>query len=311
MTMPAKSEGISAPGVYDIPIDAYHADPRPPSMSSSGARTILNRCPAVFRYQQDNPPAPKRHFDIGHAAHRVLLGLGAELVVLDPADFPSKNGNLPDGYTNAAMRAARDDAYGAGKVPLLKAEFEQVQAMAQAVDDHPFAGKLFRNGVAEQSLIWQDDETGVWCRARPDYLVHEGRIFPDYKTCQSAKPDDLRKSLWNFGYHQQCAWYQDGIRALGIHDNPAMAFVFQEKEPPYIVTVAIPDAYAREWAHMQNRKARDLFSQCLKSGEWPAYADDVVTLELPGYAESQLQQKHEAGAFELSMAYHKPLDAAE
>ena len=110
--------------------------------------------------------------------------------------------------------------------------------------------------------------------------------------------------MWDFGYYQQAAWYGDGLKALGITDRPAFVLCFQEKVPPYLVTVAQPSPTALEWGRIRNRKARALFADCMDRQVWPGYAADVVTLDLPFYAEKQLEREHAAGAYST-------LDAAE
>ena len=42
---------ITEPGVYDVPFDEYLRDPVPGgSLSTSGARLLLDTCPAIFDY---------------------------------------------------------------------------------------------------------------------------------------------------------------------------------------------------------------------------------------------------------------------
>lgn len=175
----ASSVVVTEPGIYDIDVDDYHRDPVPGgSLSSSGARKLLPpSCPAKFRYEQDNPgPSQARHFDLGHAAHKLVLGVGAPLVVIDAANYKTK-----------AAQEQQKAAHLAGHVPLLTHEHDQVQAMAAAIREHPIAGPLFNpeHGTPEVSLFWRDSPTGIMRRARFDWLPHqyEGRrlIIPDYK----------------------------------------------------------------------------------------------------------------------------------
>ncbi len=116
-------------------------------------------------------------------------------------------------------------------------------------------------------------------------------VVPDYKTCRSAAPDDLPRAIYDHGYHQQADWIAGGIRALGVHANPAVVFICQEKEPPYLVTVARPDPTAlRIGAHL-NREARHLYRECTTSGRWPGYAEDVALISLPGWVERQYEME--------------------
>lgn len=281
----AETPAITQPGVYDIPEAVYHADPVPSrSLSSSGARRLLE-CPALFDYERRHKRGPKKAFDIGSAAHHLVLGTGPELVVIDAPDMRTK-----------AAKEQRDAAYARDAIPLLPAEFEQVQSMAEALKGHPMAAKVFapERGPAERSLFWQDAETGVWCRARLDHMPtadYTARWFivSDYKTTRSAHPEQISKAVYDYGYHIQAAMYLEGVRALGIHADPRMVFVFQEKAAPYVTTVIELDHVALKIGHSQLRKALALYRQCSESGRWPGYSEQVETISLPVYAE----RKHE------------------
>ncbi|MGV2383985.1 MAG UNVERIFIED_CONTAM: PD-(D/E)XK nuclease-like domain-containing protein [Thermobifida fusca] len=277
---------IRRPGLYDLPEEVYHADPVPGgSLSSTGARRLLE-CPARFRYEQAHPPAPKPHFDFGTAAHKLVLGVGPELAVID----------APDWRTKAARDAARE-ARERGAVPLKRNEYEQIQAMAAALRAHPVAGPIFTEsaGRAEQSLFWQDPETRVVCRARVDHLPHptqQGRlILADYKTCVTADPRKLPRVIAEHGYHLQAAWYMDGVRALGAGEDVAFLFVFQEKTAPHLVTVVELDHEALQVGAYLAREARQLYAACRRTGRWPGYSDDSpVVVSLPSYYSRQFEE---------------------
>jgi hypothetical protein len=275
------------PGVYDIPEDMYHRDPVPGgSLSSSGARKLLPpSCPALFRWWTTRTQPPRREFDFGHAAHLMVLGVGPELVVVEAKDWRTK-----------VAREARDAAYAAGKVPILAAEHRQVKAMAAALQRHPIASALFNpeQGEPEQTLLWQDPQTGVWRRARLDWLPNPGNgrmIVADYKTTRSANPAAIAKAVHSYGYHQQHAWYIDGILDLGLAgQDAAFVFVFQEKTPPYLVTPVALDAAAVRAGRALNRQAIDTYRHCIETGHWPGYTDDIPLISLPAWAEHPYEE---------------------
>lgn len=279
---------VSEPGVYDGMSDAdYHHDPVPEgSLSSSGARRLLPpSCPALFAYERQNPPAPKPQFDLGHGAHKLVLGTGPDLVEVEADDWRTK-----------AAQTAKKEAHAEGKVPLLTRELAQVTAMAEAIRRHPIASALFdpeRGGKAEQSLFWRDEAFDVWRRARLDWLpaaTESGRIIiPDYKTTVSAEPGSIAKSMANYGYAAQAAWYEDAVVALGLTDVTAFVFVYQEKTPPYLVTVAEPDAAALRIGRALNQRALEVYAECTAANTWPGYTDDVALISLPGWYERQFE----------------------
>lgn len=292
---------IDEPGIYDLPYGAYHGDPvKGGSLSSSGARKLLPpSCPAKFKLWVDEGQAPSREFDIGHAAHKLVLGAGPELVVIDANDY----------RTNAAKQQ-RDDAHAAGSVPLLEHEFEKVAAMAAKLKQHPVASALLDSarGKAEQSIVWRDDEFGVWRRALLDHLPFpvEGRrlIVADYKTTNSGAPGDVPKAMHSYGYHQQLDWYLSGVKALGLHGDrdPAAVLIFQEKTKPYLVSIFQPNQPAMDIARTRNRKALDIYRHCVETGDWPGYGNDVMPLSLPGWAEWEHFDAEERGDYDIQGA---------
>lgn len=276
---------IDQPGVYDIPDAVYHADPIDGgSLSVSGARNLLPpSCPARYAYERQHRPTPKPEFDLGHAAHKLVLGAGAELAIIEAADWRTK-----------AAREARDDAHAHGLVPLLTHQHQQVQDMAAAIRAHPIAAELFDPDrmQPERSLFWVDAETEVWRRARIDAIStpDDQPVLVDYKTADSGDLDHISRALWNYGYAMQADWYADGAEILGVAPAGArFLLVFQEKDPPYLVTVVEPDAPARHIGRELNRRALEIYRDCTASGVWPGHtpANDIPLVSLPGWVERQ------------------------
>jgi hypothetical protein len=302
-TLPPPTK-VTGPGVYDIPEADYHADPVPGgSLSSTGARKLLPpSCPALYKHWRDNPEPPNQTFELGSAAHKLVLGVGPKLELVDRDRWDTNE-------IKAKVAAIRER----GDIPLKREPYEAVHAMAEALRAHPFASKLFAPGAGqpEQTLVWT--ERGVWyeqvgndnedayeqrsagvaCRALLDWLPNPrgGRlILPDYKTCASAAPEDAVKAIARYGYHIQLAFYLAGLRALGLADERAEGvLVMQEKTPPYLVTVVQPDATAMRLAGIRVRQALDSYAECTTTGQWPGYSDDVVLAELPPWETKELK----------------------
>jgi hypothetical protein len=275
---------ITEPGVYDIPEDEYHADPVPGgSLSASGAKKLL-ACPARFDYDRRHPPAPSTSMELGTAVHKLVLGKGAEIVTVDADSWRKK----ADQETAKAARAA-------GHVPLLVNERLEAQAMADAVLAHPDAARLFTGGKAEQSLFWQDDEFGIWRRARLDWLPdsqpRQRMIIPDLKTCKpgGAAPREIPRAVASYDYHIQAATYTDAIEALGLAADPAFVFVFVETAPPYLITIAQLDNESMDEGWAVARAACERYRDCMKAGIWPGYAQDIVPISLPRWAYRDLE----------------------
>jgi hypothetical protein len=262
----------------DLTGEQYHADKT--SISASGLRALLAPgCPAQFKWDRDNPQPPKREFDLGHAAHRLVLGIGEELVFTEYDDWRTK-----------AAREERDAIRFDGGVPLLAHEGEQVQAMAEALRQHPIAGGLFApgSGRAELSIFWTDRETGVRCRVRPDWLKELPglALAVDYKTCRDANPEAVSRAIRDYSYHQQDAFYTDGIWAALDPADVRFIFVFQSKTAPYLITVRELAQQDRDIGRARNQRALRLYADCERTGIWPDWTgpvDEIPTISMPSY----------------------------
>jgi hypothetical protein len=275
---------ITEPGRYEISAEDYHADPVPTgSLSSTGARRLLPpSCPALFKYEQDNGGEHRPEFDFGTAAHKEVLGVGDELVVIDAKDWRTKK-----------AQDQRDEAYARGAVPLLKADYAHVQGMAAALRDDKLAMALLSYGKPEQAIFWQDELTGVWRRALIDWLpdLGTGRPVVDYKSTVCAERESVRKSVARYGYHQQGSWYLDAVHSVGYPPETAFVFLFQEKTPPYLITPVQLNDTAMAIGRDRNRRAIEIYRDCTETGIWPGHATDDDTgfayIGLPAWAERE------------------------
>lgn len=266
-------------GIYSGISDTdYHADRG--SLSSSGARKLLPpSCPALFRHAMDNPQESSAAFDIGKAAHAVILDEGAQIVRVLAADWRTKE-----------AKQQRDEAYAEGKIPLLAPDHEAVMSMATAVHTHPLAAALLDEGQAELSGYWHDADTGTRLRFRPDWLTElaSGRIAcVDLKTSQSASPQEFSSSAAKWGYALQREWYCDGLRALEIAEDPIFLFILVDKNPPHLVSVIELDDDAIAYGRRKMRRAIDVYAKCQAADDWPGFPQIVHTVGLPRYIYNQ------------------------
>lgn len=271
---------VTEPAVIDgMPDHVYHADPVVGgSLSASGAKTLL-KAPALFAWERQHGRPDRRQYDDGHAAHRLVLGVGPELVRIDAEEWRSK-------AVKEEVAAVRE----AGGVPLRPSQWDTAHAMAAALRAHPIASALLdptRGGKPEQSLFWRG--TDVWLRARLDWMpdpAAPGRpTIADYKTCDKASPVAIRRAVADYGYHLQDAWYRAAVdNVLGI--DAAFCFIFQEKHPPHLVTVAQLEDDAIAAGHRAMRCAIETYRECTESGTWPGYIGDqeIADIDLPPWA---------------------------
>lgn len=262
---------------YDIPDTEYHS--LTGSLSSTGARKLLPpSTPAHFKYWRDNPQPPSDAFDLGHVVHSLVLGKGAQFVVLDPAECGlTTKGLQTDAYASTAMWKDAVAAVRAnGQVPIAKADFDRADDMAKAVLDQ--VPDMFTNGDPEVTAFAVDPETGVELRARFDWLKPDQIV--DLKTALSAEPRDFERAASKFGYYIQEAFYRHVAKAAGL-EIERFTFVVVEKRPPYLVTVHEWDDEARNESGRLVRQAIDTYTQCSAKDDWPGYPLEVHQMSLP------------------------------
>jgi hypothetical protein len=278
---------ITEPGIYVMSNKDYHADPiEGGSLSSTGAKKLSTKTPAHFKWDMDHP-VHKDTFDFGTAAHSLILeGDNSGIVIVNA-----------DSWRTKAAQEQRDAAHAHGKTPMLIKDYEQVEAMAEQIKNHPDAMTLLSDGKPELSGFWQH-ETGIWLRVRFDWLPNHrgpGLILSDYKTAVSADPIKFAKACADLGYHQQAAWYIDAAVAFGLSPDPAFAFIVQEKTAPYLVNVIELDTKAIDLGRAQNEKAIRLYQDCKTANRWPGYPLSEP-IPLPRYAEYQIEEQLEGAA---------------
>lgn len=171
-----------------------------------------------------------------------------------------------------------------GRMVLSPEQWEQLHAMASAVHSHPAAGALLTSvpGEAEKSVYWIDAATGVLCRCRPDWW-RDDNVIVDLKTTEDASPEGFAKSMANYRYDVQAAYYLDGIQQATGKRPKAFVFIAVEKKPPFAVGVYVLDSDSLELGGAQYRADLRVFAECERSGDWPGYGDKIQTISLPAW----------------------------
>lgn len=269
-----------APGMHaDLDERTYHALP---GLSSTGVKRMLE-APALYRWYADHPQPPRSAFDVGHAVHARVLGVGLDVAVI-PDELLGANGAT----STKAARQFIAEARETGQVPLKSGEYAEVQAMAEAVLAHPDAGVLLAGAQPEVSLIWDDPYTGVRCRGRLDYWHERANLAVDLKTARSADPARFARHAVQYGYAEQGAHYQNGTVEVTDHAStaagvPRFLHVLVEKEPPYLVSVVELDHAFLTVGAERVRRAINLYAQCVATETWPGYPAGINRITAPGW----------------------------
>lgn len=277
-------DGIPLPSLLDVPAQTYHADQiaDQPTLSKSVIQTLLDKSPAHAKaaHPKLNPDfqrVEEDKFSLGTAAHSLFLEGESGVDVVFAKDWKTKD-----------AREQRDTARAYGRVPMLEAQYDEcvrmVAALREQCDAHP-EGPFFTDGAAEKTLVWED-EYGVVCRARLDWLRDDYTAWHDLKTTRaSASPDAWSRTALSIGVDLQAAFYARGCRAV-LGCDPEFRFVAVECAPPYALSVfsLAPDTLAL--AEKKISYALRRWAMCLRDDVWPGYPTGVAHVTTPPWVEA-------------------------
>lgn len=269
--------------ILDMTEGDYHADPcETPSLSSSIAKVLLDKS-AAHAYEAHprlggHPPESSDDMDDGTVLHKLLLGCGQSVCLVDADDWRTK-----------AAREKRDEATAAGQLPMLRRRYDAIASAAERVSQNiRRLGFDLSAGVNEASLLWREDSVHgtVRCRGRVDHLDAQSGLIVDLKKSRSAHPKACERHVLEYGYHVSQAAYTRGVEAKfpALIGRTRFVFLFVELFPPYAVTPAELGGALRELGERRWDEAVESWAWCMSRNNWPAYTDRVVRLEAPPWA---------------------------
>lgn len=250
---------------------------------------------ARFKAALDSPPKPP--------TDSMLFGIFAHCGQLEPLQllrryavmpaFENDEGNCTQKGERTNSKAttyykAKVTAFAAtnnGKQVVEQGEFDRMLAILESVKRNNSARRLFEcEGDTEVSIVWEDSDTGILCKARIDKVSHGMQALPDFKT--TADVTKFSASIWNYGYHRQQAFYADGYFALtGKVYEPWL--VAAESESPHGVCAAPLSRSTIEKGRAQYKSVLSRYQACMESGEWPG-TPSPGEWSLPAWAEDEV-----------------------
>lgn len=281
----------------DVSEDEYHADPcEVPSLSYSMAKVLLSKSPAHAWHTHPKLGKAKKkdsdRFDLGHLAHKLILGKGRDVVIIDADDWRTK-----------AAKEARDAARAARKIPALRSNYDNALAAAEAWKSRLDRLGISLSGESEVQIAWQvlSKRGLLWARAMVDHVVVGERFATlyDFKSCDSAHPRACSANIVRHAYDVQAAAYTSAFETLmpQYAGRTNFVFLFGETEAPYMLTPGELDAMLREHGERGWVKAVDDFADnSLTDGEWRGYTDRIIRFEAPGWLLAEQEREYDDAA---------------
>ncbi|EHW9963615.1 exodeoxyribonuclease VIII [Escherichia coli] len=264
------------PGIYyGISNENYHAGP---GVSKSQLDDIADT-PALYLWRKNAPvdTTKTKTLDLGTAFH---------CRVLEPEEFSNRFIVAPEfnRRTNAGKeeeKAFLMECASTGKTVITAEEGRKIELMCQSVMALPLGQWLVESaGHAESSIYWEDPETGILCRCRPDKIIPEFHWIMDVKT--TADIQRFKTAYYDYRYHVQDAFYSDGYEAqFGV--QPTFVFLVASTTVEcgrYPVEIFMMGEEAKLAGQQEYHRNLRTLADCLNTDEWPA----IKTLSLPRWA---------------------------
>jgi hypothetical protein len=268
----------------------YHAVD---ALSASGMRHLA-RSPWHFANRVEiTPTRPMLRGTLAHCALLEPTAMDDRYVVV-PADAPKKptEAQWNAKKSNESSQAAKDwwTEFGeevAGRTIVPAEDFAITQLQLAAIAANPLLAELFASGYGEASVFWIDEATGVYCKARPDWVCEVDDVWvdlADLKSTADESPSGFGRASARMGYHRQAAHYIAGFEAATGRRVRNFVFAAVTSARPVL---AVPYLLAEEIAEQGADECRELIERyafCLKEGRWPTYGDGFQLLDFPAYA---------------------------
>ncbi|EZA33600.1 exonuclease VIII [Escherichia coli O26:H11 str. 05-3646] len=264
------------PGIYyGISNENYHAGP---GVSKSQLDDIADT-PALYLWRKNAPvdTTKTKTLDLGTAFH---------CRVLEPEEFSNRFIVAPEfnRRTNSGKeeeKAFLRECASTGKTVITAEEGRKIELMYQRVMALPLGQWLVESaGHAESSIYWEDPETGILCRCRPDKIIPEFHWIMDVKT--TADIQRFKTAYYDYRYHVQDAFYSDGYEAqFGV--QPTFVFLVASTTIEcgrYPVEIFMMGEEAKLAGQQEYHRNLRTLADCLNTDEWPA----IKTLSLPRWA---------------------------
>jgi len=166
-----------------------------------------------------------------------------------------------------------------GMSVLDQGELDTVQAMYARLKEQDayqyITGR--RDSDTEVAIVWDDEETGLRCKAKIDYTNRDQCILADLKSTEVAAMHAFRHSVEKYGYFQQAAFYNDGWQAI-TGDVCSFLFIAVEKTAPHCCCSYEPDENTLLAGRSSYRDELKLWKKCKDTDTWPGYNDGKISL---------------------------------
>lgn len=226
----------------------------------------MAKSPAHYLYSVEHGVEETRAMRIGSAVHAMILG----------GTF-----HLYEGERRGKAWAEFRDAHRDGATIITSSEHDDARAIADAVLASPEAAEIL-SGPRETEKPIEWTWLGRACAGRLDLVKPD--LVADLKITSSAELDRFAAHAVRMGWHAQLPWYQRGLGRDPVKSRSVLIAV--EDRAPNAVTVRELTERAADAGDRLCRLWMERVIGCEAASAWPGYAQTVVPLDLPAWADA-------------------------
>ena len=242
----------------------------------------FDKSPAHARHEMLHPKKPTPAMETGQMIHKAIL---------EPKRFYEDYIQAPliDRRTKEGKAAwAKFEAENPGKIYLAESDWYQFKGMmASCKNNYNASQLLYGRGRNEVTVVWEDEETGLLCKARLDRMTKAfgWSVLVDIKTCMNAQKWAFESAVAKFNYHLQAAFYLDSLNTLSKSINQRRYILLAiEKDPPFAIQCFELNESSLIEGRDKYRFYLKQYKECLETDVWPGYPDTIEEIGIPQWA---------------------------
>jgi len=227
-----------------------------------------------------HPAPPSEAMDFGSAFH---------CAILEPERFQKDYVVAPQ--VDRRTKAGKDtwsqfEELHRGKELLAADDFDTLKGMREScMSDKVVSELLSSPGKNEVCAVWTDLVTGLRCKCLIDRITRWAgwTVVLDFKTADNASPPIFSLAIAKYQYHEQAAFYLDGLKTLSDLPRKWLFVAIEKKRPYALACYELGEAELALGKEMFQAHLKQ-YKSCVETNIWPSYPSGVTTIRLPKWS---------------------------
>lgn len=296
MRVHLNSDGEPAPGIYhNVPFNEYLSWPAISNSRLNQARRSLAHYKA--NVGQDQTKALMMG-SLVHCGRLEPMAVAKRYAVMPRFEDHEENltakGEKPNNPKATSYYRRKVEEFmqvNCDKEIVTESQFDEMVEIVRSLARHGLARKWVEaEGPVELTVVWNDEETGLLCKARIDKLVKEESLVCDLKTYAPqhgylSPAEKFGRSIATFGYHRQMAHYLAGVNAMMPGTHWRCGLIVVETAKPYCVMAAPMSEDWLQFGRSEVAETMRAIANAKATHEWPGYESPNMWMPPAWYGE--------------------------